>query len=140
VKLSSHGFLQIDGENVRIKVSNDFGNYYKHLIDKHFKFFTNSPAHGCHISLFLKKLHGKLDMNRVRELRKRYYNKVIRFSYDPYIYVGGGVVKGFHNYYMNVEGFELDYIVQFLGVKKHAYGFHLTVSNTKGGVRPYILK
>lgn len=139
MKLSSYGYLQIQDGNVRIKVSNDFGNYYKHLIDKHFCFYTNFPAHGCHISLFLKKLHGVLPMDRVKDLKDRYYNKVIRFAYDPYIYVGGGS-KDFRNFFMKVEGFELDYIVQFLGIKKHAWGYHLTVSNTKGGVRPYILK
>jgi len=139
MKLSSHGYLQVQGDNVRIKVSDDFAAYYRQFVNKHFRIFCHSPAHGAHISLFLNKLHGKLDLDKIQELKKRYHNKVIRFSYDPYVFVGGGS-KPFRNFFMKVEGFELDYIVQYLGIAGKNNCAHITVGNTKGGCRPYILK
>lgn len=132
--LKSEGSLIIKDGAIRLVTGYDLIHYYKTFVDKQFKMFTHTPAHGGHITLLNPKIHGKLDEKKGRFLWNYYSGKRIPFEYNPYIYVGGKT-KGFLNFYMVVRGIELDNICNHLGVIQN---YHITISNTKGGIRPYI--
>jgi len=134
--LKSQGTLEVKSDVVRISVSMDFILFYKSLIDKEFRMFTNTPAHGAHISLFLPKIHGNLSEEKAKFIRQFYKNRIINFEYDPDIRIGGRT-KNFMNFYMMVRSLEIDNICNYLG-NDQAKNAHLTLSNTKCGVRPYI--
>jgi hypothetical protein len=132
--LKSSGTLHVGNDVVRIAVSSDFGKYYQSLIDKEVRLFTGLPAHGSHITIYRNKLHGKIPEHKLEFLKKQYYKKRISFEYNIDI-IEGGAFKKFKNWYMKVRSSELDDIVSFLDIKQD---FHITVCNTKSGVRPYI--
>jgi hypothetical protein len=134
--LKSEGKLEISNGAVRLKVSMDFIRYYKSLIDKEYRIFSNFPAHGSHITLFHPKIHGVLDSFKVKFIKKFYMDNKIPFEYNPYI-IQGGHTKNFRNWYLNVKSVQLNEIVNYLGASV-GHGLHLTICNTKGGVRPYI--
>jgi len=134
--LRSQGTLEAKSDVVRISVSLDFILFYKSLIDKEFRMFSHTPAHGAHISLFLPKIHGKLLEEKSKFLRQFYKGKIINFEYDPDIQIGGRT-KNFMNFYMMVRSLEIDNICNYLG-NDQAKNAHITLSNTKNKVQPYI--
>lgn len=134
--LKSEGKIEISGGAVRLKVSIDFIKYYKSLIDKEYKIFTNFPAHGSHITLFHPKIHGKLDSFKAKFVKKFYCNQKISFEYNPHIIMGGHK-KDFRNWYVWVKSEQLNEISNYLEADR-GNGLHLTICNTKGGVKPYI--
>lgn len=133
--LTSYGRLQIIGRNIRLMVSQDLLRFYKSFVDKEFRIFSNSPAHGAHVTIVNQKIHKNWNAASVNEVRKEFNNRPIKFFYNPNIVVGIGKDKSFANFWMHVKSAELDRIIQILDVKQD---FHLTISNTKGGVKPYI--
>jgi len=132
--LKSIGYLEHSGGALRLRVSTDLILYYKSIIDKEFKCFFNTPAHGGHVSVVLPKTH-KVDHQKIKKVYKEYYKKPITFYYDPDIKIGGGKNKGFINFWMNVQSDDLDVIAKKLNIQQP---WHLTVCNSKNGVRPYI--
>ena len=134
--LSSHGSLMVSDKSIHIRIGLDFIRYYKWLIDRRIRTITNEPAHGAHITLWNQNHHGVIPRDKTDQLM-RFYNKTrIKFDYYPYIFVGG-YTKGFYNFYMNVVSPEIDSINRTLhGRVKNS--LHITISNTKGGSRPYI--
>lgn len=134
--LTCEGTLHIGDDVVRLKVSNDLVKYYKHLIDKEIKLFTNTPAHGAHITLWNPKIHGKLPDDKKKFLKKFYGKNKLKFEYSNDI-IEGGRNKNFRNFYVKVRGISLSTICSYLdnGQERH---LHLTICNTKNGVKPYI--
>ena len=135
--LKSYGTLHVGNDVVRIAVSEDFAKYYRTFIDKEVRLFTSLPAHGCHITLFNPKIHGKLCPKKAKFLKDFYKKNKISFEYDPYIVEGGGKTKKFRNWYMHIRSMAAESICKYLGNDQHEH-LHLTISNTKNGVRPYI--
>lgn len=134
--LKSHGIVEMTSDTVRLRIAHDFVHYYKTLIDKQFKIFSNFPAHGSHITLFHPAIHGKLDSFKAAFVKRFYLKQKIEFQYNPQI-VQGGSTKNFRNWYMWVKSDRLNEIVNYLGADI-GKGLHITICNTKGGVRPYI--
>lgn len=134
--LKSSGTLHVGDNVVRISVSPDFGKYYKFLIDKHVRLFTNLPAHSSHITLWNPKIHGKIPTEKVKFLKNFYKKNPIIFEYNPEI-IEGGKNKNFRNWYMNVRSMAAESICKYLDNDQYK-NLHLTISNTKGGERPYI--
>lgn len=135
--LKSAGTLQISGDAIRIAVSMDFGKYYKALIDKEVRLFTNLPAHGIHVTIWNPKIFGAFDKKKAAFLKSFYKNRPIPFEYNPEI-IEGGQSKGFRNWFMLVRSIEGDNMVKHLGIDMVRDRLHLTICNTKNGVRPYI--
>ncbi len=131
------GKLEIDGMNVRIRLPNDFVAYYKQFVDKHMKFFTNFPAHGAHVNISRDIHHPNINKDDVIKLKKIFKNPYINIYYDNNI-IMGGLSRSFRNWYVSVRGEQIDYISNILKIKPSIFGWHCTISNTKGGVRPYI--
>jgi len=131
------GKLEIIGGNVRIRLSNDLVQYYKQFIDKHYMFFTNAPAHGAHITVASEKLHKNVAKSDIAYARNKYIYEPIKIEYNPDIIVGG-YTKDFRNYYMRVRSETLAQLSKILKIPEPPRGWHITVSNTKAGVRPYI--
>jgi hypothetical protein len=134
--LKSSGTLYIGEDVVRIAVSNDFGKYYRSLIDKDVRLFTGLPAHGSHITLWQPSIHGKLPSDKAKFLKGFYKKNPIIFEYDPDI-IEGGKTKNFRNWYMKIRSMAAESICKYLGNDQYKH-LHLTISNTKGGERPYI--
>jgi hypothetical protein len=134
--LKSQGVLYYDNEAVRLKVNFDFVKYYKSLIDKEYRIFSNFPAHSAHITLFYTKMHGPLDPEKIKFLKSFYKKDPIEFEYDPNIQQGFPQKK-YRNWYVWVRCPRLLDIMKFLG-SNPGKGLHLTICNTKGGARPYI--
>ena len=132
--LKSYGTLQIGNDVVRLSVSEDFAKYYRTFVDKEVRLFTQLPAHGTHITIYRKKIHGDIDPKLIQKLKKIYSNKKIEFYYDINI-IEGGKNKNFRNWFFKVRGEELSKISTLLNINQD---YHLTVCNTKNGVRPYI--
>ena len=132
--LKSQGNLIVKDGSIRLMVSHDFIKYYKSLIDKEVKMFTHTPAHGAHITVYREDKSGKLDPEKAAFIKKFQKNRPIVFEYNIEI-IMGGLTKDFRNWYMKVRSIQLDEIAKYLGINQD---FHLTISNTKGGIRPYI--
>jgi hypothetical protein len=108
----------------------DFIKYYKQFVDKQFRIFSDYPAHGGHITITQIKINKSFGFKSYKHLS----GKIINFEYNPDIIVGGQS-KGFMNFWMKVRSAEIDKLMKDLGIVQN---LHVTVSNTKGGVRPYI--
>jgi hypothetical protein len=135
--LQSYGTLIIKDGTIRLVTGYDFIHYYKTFVDKHFKMFTHTPAHGSHITIHNPKLHGVLDETKSKFLWNYYKGKQISFEYNPDIQVGGLTTGRFLNFYMLVRCMEIENICKHLGTNQHK-NLHITISNTKSGIRPYI--
>lgn len=131
------GKLEIDGMNVRIRLPMDFIAYYKQFVDKHMKFFTNFPAHGAHVTVGSVKTHPNLKKSDIAFLRNTYIHVPIKLEYNPDI-IMGGLTRDFRNFFAIVRGEPLEQMVRILNIKEPNRGFHATISNTKGGTRPYV--
>jgi hypothetical protein len=128
--IKSFGKLQITDNAIRVSVSMDFIKYYKQFVDKQFRIFSDYPAHGGHITITQIKINKSFGFKSYKHLS----GKIINFEYNPDIIVGGQS-KGFMNFWMKVRSAEIDKLMKDLGIVQN---LHVTVSNTKGGVRPYI--
>ena len=135
--LKSTGTFQIGDGAIRIAVDMDFAKYYKALIDKEVRLFTNMPAHGCHITIWNPKIFGPYDQKKAQFLRNFYKNRPISFEYNPDI-IEGGQTKNFRNWYMFVRCQEAANMCDHLGISAKRDRLHVTVANTKNGVYPYI--
>ena len=133
------GRLEIIGGNVRIILPLDLIKYYQTLVDKHFKMFTHLPAHGAHITIASEKLHKNVKRTSLAYARNTFGGKPLEIEYNPEIIVGGWT-KDFKNFYMKTRGEVLEQLKRILEVDTPSDRFHCTICNTKGGVRPYILK
>jgi len=134
--LKSSGILYVGEDVVRIAVPNDFGKYYRSLIDKDVRLFTSLPAHGSHITLWQRSIHGNLPSDKAKFLKEFYKKTPIIFEYDIDI-IEGGQTKNFRNWYMKIRSMTGESICKYLGNDQYKR-LHLTISNTKNGVRPYI--
>jgi hypothetical protein len=135
--LTSYGKLEVGKTGIRIAVSPDFVLYYRSLVDKHVKLFTWLPAHGAHITIWMRGFHCDIDKNKVIFIKKYFENKSIKFEYNPDIIEGGGVSRGFRNWYMLIKCQEYDDIKKHLGIIDYSEP-HITICNTKAGEVPYI--
>lgn len=136
--LPSIGKLEIADGSIRIVVSNDLGKYYKSLIDKEVRMFTNPPAFNWHISVWNPKLFGAYDEKKANSIREYYTNdNPIHFEYNIDIQEGG-YRKNFRNWYMFVRCKESDDMCEYLGIGEIRDPHHLTISNTKNQCKPYI--
>ena len=72
--LKSSATLYVGEDVVRLAVSNDFGKLYQSFVNKHYRLFTHSPAHGVHITLHRNKLHGVLPKEKADFLKTFYRN------------------------------------------------------------------
>jgi len=110
---------------IRIIVNYDLIRYYQKL----FSFYTyktvkfQSPMHGSHISIYLPKIHGSIDLSSVN-----YLNGVdIEFEYHPDSFT---ITK--KNVWMKVVCPLADEIKKKLDiVDKNFLGYHLTILNFK---------
>jgi len=134
--LKSEGTLLVNHNVIRLIISTDFIKYYKTFVDKEYKIFSNTPAHGAHITLWNPKIHGSLDAKKAKFLKDFYKGNKISFEYDPYI-IEGGYNKNFQNFFMKVRSITLGGICNILG-NDQKDRLHITIANTKGGVKPYI--
>ena len=128
--IKSYGTLQVRDDAIRLMVSMDFIKYYKQFVDKQFRIFSDCPAHGGHITISNKKINKNLS----HKAYKHWNNKKVYFEYNTNINVGGQS-KGFMNFWMNIKSTELDALLKQMGISQN---LHLTISNTKSGIRPYI--
>lgn len=133
--IQSEGTLIYDQQTIRVTFSYDFNRYYKWLLDRHYCFLSHMPAHGGHISVCLPTKHRKVSgLDLI--LLKDYLGKKIQFEYDPNIRVGG-FTKPYRNFIIDVRSRQLDKIAKILRIQQ---SWHITIANTKGGTRPYIMK
>jgi hypothetical protein len=134
--LKAMGTISVDASRSRIvvDVSQDMVDYYDWFIQKHYWIQLQKPLHGAHITITNSKFHKDVRW----DLAKDYHGKPIEFEYDPYL-IQGGFTKGFIMFYLKVFSDEIDQMKQELGIReREGYrGLHLTISNGKGGVRPY---
>jgi hypothetical protein len=128
--IKSYGVLKVSDDAIRLMISMDFIKYYKQFVDKEFRIFSDCPAHSGHITISNIKFNKSISHKAYKHLN----GKRMDFEYNPNIIVGGQR-KGFMNFWMGVRGEELDKLTKTIGITQH---FHITISNTKGGVRPYI--
>jgi hypothetical protein len=135
--LTSYGRLDAGKTGIRIVVSVDLINFYKSLIDKEVKLFTWSPAHGAHITIWMRGFHQDISAQRVLFVKNFFKDKKIKFEYNPDIREGGGLNKGFRNWWMSIRCQDFDYIKQYLGIVDNSEP-HITICNTKPGEIPYI--
>ena len=139
--LLTYGHLVYKDNALKVQLSHDFGLYYKHFIDKQFRIFSHTPAHGTHVTIFTPKLLAsfgtKIDMRCVQYILKKFHRQRIALYYDPYIHIGGSAERGFRNFYMDVESTDIDLIYKYLKIDQYKQ-LHITISNTKNGVKPYI--
>ena len=138
-KIKAYGRLQADKDALRILVGNDLIYFYKTLVEKHFHIVTHYPMHGGHITITNTKLHKNFNFEKAKDLVNLYKNKQLEFFYDPYIIVGGRN-KPFKNFYMLVEGIVINSLAKYMETPPPPNGFHITVANTKGGVKPFFGK
>lgn len=134
--LQSQGELVVNNGNIRLAVSNDFILYYKTFVDKTFRMFTHTPAHGAHITITNPNIHKNVDREYFKFLKNFYKNRSISFQYNPHIFVGG-YTKNFLNFYMKVKSIELENICKRIKIDQ-GDNLHITISNTKNGVVPYV--
>ena len=126
--MKAKGIIKLDETGLRIILDKDFNKYYQWLIHRYYNYVvkTTVPAHGAHISIVTKNLHGdKFNL----ELLKKYDSLEVEFDYDPYIQTGG---RGFTNYWLKVEfplGHEIKKECDI--IEDNFLGFHITVANTK---------
>jgi hypothetical protein len=133
--LPASGTLRFASGSLRVTLDNDFVHYYKWLLDRYYCFLSHLPAHGAHISVWLPTKHRpwtKEDQRLVAE----YLGKEIKFEYNPEVRVGG-FSKPYRNFLIDVRSEQLDHITKLLRIQQN---FHITTANTKGGIRPYIMK
>jgi hypothetical protein len=135
--ITAQGTLIFDqnSRTIRVTFGYDFNRYYKWLVDRYYCFFTHLPAHGGHISVCLPSKHRKVSAIDL-ELLKEYLGKPVTFEYSPNIRVGG-FSKPYRNFIIDVRSKQLDKIAKILHIDQN---WHITVCNTKGGIRPYIMK
>jgi len=116
---------------LRVIIDNDFCHYYKWLIEKHYynTLKLQTPAHGCHISIYNPKIHGQINFNKVHN----FVDKTVYFTYDPLTIRQGGYMKGFVNFYMPVYSQTFQRIEQKLGISNgnNFLGYHITLANNK---------
>ena len=135
--LTSYGKLEVTKTGIRIVVSSDFVRFYRSLLDKEVKLFTWLPSHGAHITIWMRNFHPDIERDKVLFIQKFYKNRNIKFEYNPNIMEGGGVLKGFRNWWMHVKCQDLIDIKKHLGIVDFSDP-HITICNTKPGEVPYI--
>jgi len=128
------GKVSVKGHRIVVDVSDDFVKYYNHFITKQYWIKLHLPMHGAHITIANDKLYSGVDWKKAKE----YHGMVIDFEYDVDM-IRGGRTKGFIMFYMKVFSTEIEQIKKDLGVidNDRFKGLHLTISNSKAGVRPY---
>lgn len=116
---------------LRVIIDNDFCRYYKWLIEKHYynTLKLQTPAHGCHITLYRPTIHGQINLNKVHN----FVDKPLYFTYDPLTIRRGGHMKGFAGFYMSVYSESFQRIEQKLGINNgnNFLGYHITLANNK---------
>lgn len=134
--ITARGKIVCEPQHGRIAVSLgfDFVNYYATLIEGAHKVAYSYPKHGAHISIYLEKIHGKIDFSKA----KRFAGKWIEFQYNPDV-ITGGKTSGIKNFWMKVKSPELEKIKKELKIKDDArfLGLHLTICSEKGGIRKF---
>jgi len=133
--LKLNGTIMQDGSNLRIIYSNDLINYYLWHIENYYQFSINTPAHGSHTTIVSSKLHPSIS----KDALKKYHGKKITIFYDPHIRMGGQT-KNFRNFYIKIYSDELNSIAKEIGVLPAKIGWHITIANTKSGIRPFFKK
>ena len=125
-----HGIIKFT-DCLRVNINNDFCFYYKWLIEKHYynTLKLQTPAHGCHITLYRPTIHGQINFDKVYN----FIDKVVEFEYDPTNIRIGGQSKGFMNFYVPVYSDEFSRIEKKLGIrnKTNFLGYHITLVNNK---------
>lgn len=133
--LKAKGTLRWRNNTLRIEFNNDFVNFYKWFIERYYCFFIHAPMHGGHISVWLHTKHGQMSKLAFESI-KEYLDHDVDFEYNINIRVGG-FTKRHRNFLIDVRSKKLKKITNILGIDQN---FHITVANTKGGIRPYIFK
>lgn len=135
--LSAEGTLIYDhkSKTIRVTFGYDFNRYYQWFLDRYYCFFTHLPAHGGHISVSLPTKHRAINAIDLK-LLEEYLGKKVSFQYNPNVRVGG-FSKPYRNFIIDVRSKQLDKIAKILNIDQN---WHITVANTKGGIRPYIMK
>jgi hypothetical protein len=133
--LPASGTLRFASGSLRVTLDNDFVHYYKWLLDRYYCFLSHLPAHGAHISVWLPTKHRPWTKED-QKLVAGFLGKEIKFEYNPEVRVGG-FSKPYRNFLIDVRSEQLDHITKLLGIRQN---FHITTANTKGGIRPYIMK
>ena len=138
--LQSEGIISVSVKHRRIvlDLNNDFIHYYKWLIQKEFWWMVDSPLHGSHITIASERHNSSVNWGWAY---KQYHRKVIQFSYDENIIIGGWT-KGFKMFYVKVFSSDIDKIKNDIGVRdsEHYLGLHCTLGSIgKSGnmLRPY---
>ncbi len=128
------GKISVKGHRIVVDVSDDFVKYYNWFITREYWIKLNLPMHGAHITIANDKLYSGVDWKKA----KKYHGMVIDFEYDVDM-IRGGRTKGFIMFYMKVFSPEIEQIKKDLGVVDNDKfrGTHVTISNSKSGVRPY---
>ena len=106
--LEAQGIFRIDKPNGRIflDVHYDFINYYNWFVTKEYWSKFHIPRHGSHITIGNTMFHDNMDWVKAKKI---YDRRLIKFQYNPYIYIGGGS-KGFTNFDIKVYSEEIDHI------------------------------
>jgi len=134
--LKVKGIIQKEDMMLKVIYSNDFINYYKWLIEQHFKVLVNTPMHGAHSTL----VDSRYTPNVSEKILNRWHNTPVEVYYNPYIHVGGKYAN-FTNYWVKIYSPILDVVAKNFNVSSRAY--HITIANTKysqhdptKGIRP----
>lgn len=133
--IKSSGVLRFSNGALRLTLDNDFTDYYRWLLERYYCFKIHAPAHGAHISVWLPTKHRPLSDDD-RKALDPFLMKEIKFEYNPDVRVGG-FSKPYRNFLIDVRSHTLDRVGYALNIRQP---FHITVGNTKGGIRPYIMK
>lgn len=122
-------------DNILIcKICDDFGNYYKSLVEKLCWQKFNLPRAGTHLTILDDKYHNSGDINW-RRAKELVGNKIELF-YDPERLFCGGSRNDFTNFYFEVQS------IDCWEVRRKVLGrnfdpdrkpnFHITICNNKG--------
>lgn len=124
----STGTIKVSNKDVRVICDRGIIEYYKYFVEKRwFGANVQFGKYGSHISIVYAKENNGLDLKKV----KKFHNKLVKFTYDPYI-IMGGFNKPFKNFWIKVDLPEYKIIRSTLGLPlKTGYGPHITICNTK---------
>lgn len=132
-QLTAKGVFAVTPTDIRIKINNDFGRYYRWLFhsDQLNQLTLQPPKHGSHSLVISEKIHQK-DCSDYLYLNGRevYFDYEIEGNY-------GGLGKGFLNFWLNIRCKEAEDILREFSIKKQK-GFsllHTTIGNTKNSCK-----